>query len=166
MGTGKTSVGRIVAAQLRFRFADTDELIERRAGKPISRIFAEDGEPAFRALETQIVEELARARRTVISTGGGLGASPAHLTSLKHHALTVCLWARPDAIWRRVRHVSHRPLLQGPDPQAKIQSLLETRSPVYRQADVLINTELRSLRDVARQVVHQFRLARAGTRRP
>ena len=159
MGTGKSSVGRLAAAQLHFRFVDTDEQIERGAGKSISRIFAEEGEPAFRALEAQVVEDLGRLTRCVISTGGGLGANPAHLASLKQHALTVCLWARPDAIWRRVRYASHRPLVQGPDAEAKIQRLLEERSPVYREADVLINTELRSLRDVTRQVLHQFRLA-------
>ena len=159
MGTGKSSVGRLAAAQLRFRFVDTDEQIERRAGKSITRIFAEDGEPAFRAIEAEVVAEVGRLTRSVISTGGGLGANAVHLAALKRHALTVCLWARPEAIWRRVRHASHRPLLQNPDPQAKILSLLDERSPVYRQADVLINTEMRSLRDVTRQVLHQFRAA-------
>jgi shikimate kinase len=104
--------------------------------------------------------------RCVISTGGGLGANPAHLASLKRHALTVCLWARSEAIWRRLRHASHRPLVQGPDAEATIHRLLEVRSPVYRQADVLINTELRSLRDVTRQVLHQFRLACPVRRKP
>ena len=159
MGTGKTSVGRLAAAQLHFRFVDTDEQIERGAGKSISRIFAEEGETAFRVLEAQVVEDLGRLTRCVISTGGGLGANPAHLASLKRHALTVCLWARPEAIGRRLRHASHRPLVQGPDADATIRRLLEDRSPVYRQADVLINTELRSLREVTRQVLHQFRLA-------
>lgn len=159
MGTGKTSVGRLAAAQLHFRFVDTDEQIERRAGKSITRIFDEDGEPAFREIEAQVVGELDQLTRSVISTGGGLGANLTHLAALKQHALTVCLWARPEAIWRRVRYASHRPLLQDSDPQAKIYQLLDERSPVYRQADVLINTELRSLREVTRQVVHQFRLA-------
>ena len=165
MGTGKSSVGRLAAAQLHFRFVDTDEQIERQAGKSITRIFAEDGEPAFRAIEAQVVGELGQLTRSVISTGGGLGANPAHLASLKQHALTVCLWARPEAIWRRVRYASHRPLLHGPDAEAKIHRLLEERSPIYRQADVLINTELRSLHEVTRQVVHQFRLAVPAGRR-
>ena len=165
MGTGKSSVGRLAAAKLHFGFVDTDEQIERLAGKSITRIFAEDGEPAFRAIETQVVGELAELTRTVISTGGGLGANPAHLAALKQHALTVCLWARAEAVWRRVRYASHRPLLQDPNPQAKVRALLEERSPVYRQADVLINTELRSLPEVTRQVVHQFRLAAPAGRK-
>lgn len=161
MGTGKSSVGRLVASQLHFNFVDTDEWIERRARKAISRIFTEDGEAAFRLLESQLVAELGRLRRHVISTGGGLGANPVHMASLKKHALVACLWARPEAIWRRVRHATHRPLLREPDPLSRIRRLLEDRAPVYRLADVLINTEMRSVRDVTRQVVHQFRLARS-----
>src|SRR5690349_192557 len=85
MGTGKSSVGRIVAAQLHFELIDTDEHIEKRAGKPISRIFAEDGEPAFREIERVFVSEMAGWRHKVISTGGGLGADEANLASLKQH---------------------------------------------------------------------------------
>ena len=129
MGTGKTSVGRLVASQLHYEFADTDDLIEKRAGKSIAQIFAQDGEPAFRELERQLVAEMAGWRRQVISTGGGLAANEANLASLKQHALVVCLWATPEAIWKRVRSQTHRPLLQGPDPVGKIRALLEERTP-------------------------------------
>jgi shikimate kinase len=159
MGTGKTSAGRLVADQLRFDFLDTDELIQIRTGRTISDIFAQDGEPAFRKLEQELVGSLESTRRAVISTGGGLPTNPENLASLKRHALVVCLWASPGKIWERVRNQSHRPLLQNPDPQAKIGELLERREPFYRQADVLINTDLRSAREVAQQVVLQFKLA-------
>jgi shikimate kinase len=89
---------------------------------------------------------------------------PENLTRLRTHALIVCLWASPEKIWERVRNQSHRPLLRGPDPQAKIRELLATREPFYRQADVLLNTELRSIREVAQQVVHQFRLEASSRR--
>lgn len=158
MGTGKSSVGQLVAAQLHFTFLDTDHVIEARAGKSISDIFAQQGEPAFRALERKIVGELVTRKRTVISTGGGLPANPDNLTSLKTHSLVVCLWASPEKIWERVRTQTHRPLLNEADPLAKIRSLLEERGPYYRQADVLLNTELRSLKDVAQQVIHQFHM--------
>jgi shikimate kinase len=159
MGTGKSSVGRLVAAQLHFELVDTDELIERRAGKPISRIFAEDGEPGFREIERQLVAEMAGWRHKVISAGGGLGADEANQASLKQHALVVCLCATPESIWQRVKNQTHRPLLQDPDPLNRIRALLAERTPVYRQADVLMNTEMRSVRDVAQQVLHQFHLA-------
>jgi shikimate kinase len=161
MGAGKTSVGRLVAELLHFDYLDTDELIQSRTGRTITDIFARDGEPAFRALEQQAVGELAGLTKTVIATGGGLPANPENLTRLRTHALIVCLWASPEKIWERVRNQSHRPLLRGPDPQAKIRELLATREPFYRQADVLVNTDIRSAREVAQQVVHQFKLARS-----
>lgn len=163
MGTGKSSVGRLVADALRFTFLDTDTVIEARAGKPITEIFAQDGEPAFRQMEAKLVEELARRERTVIATGGGLPVNPANMASLKTHALVVCLWASPEKIYERVKHQTHRPLLNVPDPLERIRSLLAAREPFYRQADVLINTEMRTLREVAQQVIHQFRLAQSGS---
>ena len=159
MGTGKTSVGRVVAENLHFEFLDTDELIQERTGRSITDIFAQDGEPAFRALERQVVAELATRKKTVISTGGGLPTNPENLAALKTHALVVCLWAAPDKIWERVRHQSHRPLLHDADPQKKFRDLLALREPFYKQADVLINTDLRSPREVAQQIELQYRLA-------
>ncbi|HEV2455532.1 MAG TPA: shikimate kinase, partial [Verrucomicrobiae bacterium] len=87
MGTGKTSVGRLVAEQLHFNYLDTDEMIQTATGKTIAEIFSANGEPAFRALEEKIVQELAGKDRTVISAGGGLPINPANLASLKAHAL-------------------------------------------------------------------------------
>ena len=164
MGVGKSSVGRALAEVLHYEFIDTDEVIESNAGKTINRIFADDGEPTFRGLESQIVQQLTTRDRVVISTGGGLAVSPDNLASLKSHALVVCLWASPEAIWERVRHQSHRPILQTIDPPARIRELLAQREPFYKQADVLVNTELRSLREVVQQVLHQFHLARQPKR--
>ena len=162
MGTGKSSVGRLVADALHFTFLDTDETIEAKAGKTITEIFAQQGEAAFREMERALVTELASRSRTVISTGGGLPTNPANLSSLKSHALVICLWASPETIFEHVRHQQHRPLLKDPDPMGKIRALLATREPFYRQADVLVNTERRSVREVAQQVTHQFRAATAG----
>ncbi len=164
MGAGKTSVGRLVAEHLRFDYLDTDELIVSRTGRAIADIFKTDGEPAFRALERQVVAELTSRTRTLISTGGGLPVNPDNLASLKTHALVVCLWASPEKIWERVKNQSHRPLLHDPDPQKKIRDLLAAREPFYKQADVLVNTDIRSVREVAQHVVHQFRLEASARR--
>jgi shikimate kinase len=161
MGTGKSSVGRFAAEQLGFSFLDTDELIEERSGKAINQIFAELGEPVFRDWEKKVAAELATRSRIVISTGGGLAANPDNLASLKTHALVVCLWASPEIIFERVRNQTHRPLLLAADPLEKIKELLAVRGPFYRQADVLVNTERRSVREVAQHVLHQFAMARA-----
>jgi shikimate kinase len=151
----------MVAENLRFTFLDTDHVIEARAGKSISEIFERNGEAAFRELERGVVEELSHRTRTVISTGGGLPVNEANLASLKTHSLVVCLWASPEKIYERVRGQSHRPLLKEKDPMATIRRLLAEREPKYRQADVLVNTELRPLREVVGQVIHQFQMAQA-----
>ena len=166
MGSGKSSVGRLVAAQLRFRYVDTDELIEQRAGRTITQIFTENGEPFFRELEAQVVAELAQYENAVISTGGGMTANEANLASLKQHALVICLWASPETIWERVRHQSHRPLLRDPDPLEKIRKLLTARAPFYKQADALVISEGRSVKEVAQHVIHQFHLARRQVTSP
>jgi len=150
-----------VAEQLHFDYLDTDDMIQSATGKTIADIFSRDGEAVFRALEEKVVEEISARSRTVISTGGGLPANPKNLASLKSHALVFCLWASPEKIWERVKNQSHRPLLHDENPQQKIRELLSAREPFYKQADVLLNTEVRSLREVAQQVVHQFRLESA-----
>jgi len=159
MGTGKSSVGRFVAETLSFTFLDTDHVIESRSGKSIAQIFEQEGEQSFRNLERGLVEELTQRTRTIIATGGGLPINPANLASLKTHSLVVCLWASAEKIFDRVRTQSHRPLLKHEQPMEKIRQLLSEREPYYRQADVLVNTELRPLREVAIQVIHQFRMA-------
>jgi shikimate kinase len=159
MGTGKSSVGRLIAEQLRYSLVDTDELIETRAGKSVAAIFTKDGEAAFRNHEREVVAELASREQSIISTGGGVGADEQNLASLKQHALVVCLWASPEKIWERVRGQTHRPLLREADPLAKIRQLLAAREHCYKQADVLLNTDVRSLKEVAQQVLHQFHLA-------
>lgn len=164
MGTGKSSVGRSIAAYMRFRFVDTDELIVQRAGRSIPEIFEREGEAAFRTLESEIVKGLDDLEGTVIATGGGLGANPDHLAALKRHSLTICLWASPETIYERVRHASHRPLLKSADPLARIRELLAEREPVYRLADVLISTELRNVREVTHQVAVHFQQATAASR--
>ena len=159
MGAGKSSVGRLVAAELQFEFVDTDEVIERRTGVKISDIFAQHGEAVFRKFEHDLVHEMSTWSGKVISTGGGLVVDPVNLFSLKQHALVVCLWATPETIYQRTKHQSHRPLLQAPDPLAKIRELLATREAAYKQADVLVNTEQRSLKEIATHVLHNFRAA-------
>jgi len=164
MGTGKSSVGRLVADLLHFTYLDTDHVIEARAGKTITQIFEQDTQQVFWNWEKKIVEELTLRDKTVISTGGGLPADQENLNSLKTHALVVCLWASAETICERVRDHDHRPLLKDSDPLEKIRSLLATRAPYYRQADVLVNAEIRSVREIATQVIHQFHMAQSAHR--
>jgi shikimate kinase len=161
MGTGKSSAGRMAAQTLGFDFIDTDERIEARAGKTIVELFAQDGERAFREWECQVVAELASCRQTVIATGGGLGANLDLLNQLKEHAFTICLWASPDMILRRVQHQPTRPLLYDPDPLQRIQDLMAAREAAYKQADLLLDSGMRPVREVAQQIVHHYQQARS-----
>ncbi|HON07775.1 MAG TPA: shikimate kinase, partial [Verrucomicrobiota bacterium] len=120
--------------------------------------FEEEGETKFREYEKEVVNDLAKFKRMVIATGGGLGANQENINSLKTHSLVVCLCASAETIYSRVKSQTYRPLLCTPDPMAKIKELLAAREPIYRQADVLISTDMRSVREVAQQVIVHFRL--------
>jgi len=156
MGCGKSTVGQALARRLDFEFVDTDRLIEAQAGRTIPEIFAQEGEAAFRARERAVVESLAARERLVIATGGGVGAQPDLLENLKRHALVVWLWASPETLWERCRQQTHRPLLQVPDPLARIRELLAAREPVYRRADLLINIEGRAQWQLVGQIAAEF----------
>jgi len=157
MGTGKSTVGQLVAGMLGFRFVDTDEMIEAIAGRKVADIFTAEGEARFREYERQVVTKLEGYSNSVISTGGGLVTNAENLASLKTHALVVCLWCSPETIYKRVGHQTHRPLLRVENPLERIRALLQERTPAYRKADVLLNSEFRKAREVATHVVHQFR---------
>ncbi len=162
MGTGKTTIGRVLAAQLGYDFLDTDHWIESAAGKSIPEIFSQSGEAHFRALEQQVVAELAKRQRTVIATGGGLPCHENNLERLRQHAYIVCLWASPETILERVRHNTHRPLLQHPNPLARIRELLAQREPFYRQADLLVSSDGRPSREIVQHILHEFQSRRAN----
>ena len=162
MGCGKSTVGRQVAGELGFEFVDVDTLIVERAGISITEIFSTEGEATFRQMECEIIDELGDRKQLVIATGGGAIVDPKNLASLKQHALVICLWANAETIHKRTKHQSHRPLLQKADPLATIRQMLAEREPHYKQADVMVNTELRPLREVAAQVLHQFEESRSG----
>lgn len=159
MGAGKSSTGHFLAEALHFEFVDTDALIEQQVGKSVSEIFAQYGEPAFRELERKAGISLASRSHLVIATGGGFVTNPENLERLKSHALVVCLWASPEVIYERIRHQTHRPLLRDADPLGRIRQLLADRESAYRQADVLVNTEARSTRELAQQIAHHFQAA-------
>lgn len=152
MGTGKTTVGRRVAAHLGRPFIDTDALIEARAGRPILRIFAEDGEEAFRRLESEVVAEASAQAGVVIATGGGVVLRPENMARLRRSGVIVALRADPRAILARVGAGRGRPLL-GPDPEARVRHLLEQRDALYRAADLTVETTSLSVDEAASRVI-------------
>ena len=163
MGAGKSTVGGLVADLLDFELVDTDKAIEERQHRRVADIFAEQGEPAFRALEAALVQELGTTEGRVIATGGGLPMNPESFAALKRHSFVACLWASAETVFQRVRYQSHRPLLHAPDPLARIRELLEQRRPVYRQADLLVGVDYRAPIESARYIVGAFRQAAGRT---
>lgn len=130
MGTGKTVTGRALAERTGMKLVDMDSSIEERAGRPISDIFATDGEAAFRAMERTLVQELSQQTGLIISTGGGIVLNPDNLTDFGKNGLIVCLTASPETIFQRLENDTTRPLLSG-DKKGQIAALLEKRKPLY-----------------------------------
>jgi shikimate kinase len=161
MGCGKSSVGRRIAANTGRRFVDTDELVASRAGRSISRIFAEQGEDAFRDLESQALDGLAGESGLVLATGGGAILREANRAILRRIGPVVWLDAEPDILFERVSRNRRRPLLQTENPRATFDALLASRRPIYEQAASLrIDSSTLSHDDAARIVVEE--VARLG----
>ncbi len=163
MGTGKSEIGRRVAERLGSRFVDMDAIIESRAGKPISRIFAEDGEARFRAMERDLVRELAREQGLVIATGGGIVLNPDNLRDFAGSGLVVCLSAAPEEILRRVAGTAHRPLLNQPDPAAAVRNLLAKRQALYDAIPAQVDTSGKTVDEVVAAVLTLAARHKAGT---
>lgn len=134
MGSGKSTVGRMLARHLRFRFLDTDKLVEERAQMKIPEIFANHGEADFRKRETEALASLSEIRRHILATGGGIVTVPENIPLLRSLGMVVLLKADPDEIYRRVSRNSGRPLLQVEDPRRRVLDLMATRQPQYESA--------------------------------
>ncbi|MEM7816962.1 MAG: shikimate kinase [Candidatus Aenigmatarchaeota archaeon] len=141
MGVGKTTVGKILAEKLNKEFIETDELIEKKENKTIVEIFAQKGEPYFRKLEKEILQEIAKRDNLVVSCGGGLICNEENLKTLKETGLVFNLTASSKTIYDRTKNYKNRPLLNVDNPLRQIETLLEKRKPYYDKAHYSINTE-------------------------
>lgn len=140
MGTGKTRVGKILATQLKRQRLCLDDMIEWKVGKPIAKIFEEDGESYFREVESEVVKAASHDKNVVIDAGGGVVIDQNNIKRLKEHGVVICLIARPEVIYDRTKGSTHRPLLNLPDPVTSIRELLGKRREYYTQADHTIDT--------------------------
>jgi shikimate kinase len=159
MGVGKTSVGTRLAADLGYAFVDVDTLIELDQKMSISSIFARIGEPHFRAVEERIVREVMERESQVVSTGGGAVILESNRQAFKRSGFVICLTARPEVIFERIKHEQHRPLLKTADPEARIRELLESRARLYAQADATIDTSDKSVDAVITEIKERIRYA-------
>lgn len=160
-GAGKTSVGRELAKRLGYDYIDTDLQIEATMGRSVPAIFEQDGEVAFREIESAVLAEICREDLQVVATGGGIILSKANRTEMTAGGYVVCLEARPETLYVRLLldssqrpEQAERPLLKGDDPFGKIVSLKATRQPFYAEADWTIHTDFLTPAEVAQEIEH------------
>ena len=158
-GSGKSTVGRALARRLGLVCVDSDHEIERRLGCSIAAYFADRGEAAFRDLEEAVIDELSQRQGLVLSTGGGAVLRQANRQRLHERGTVIYLRSSPEQLYRRLRHDTKRPLLQGGDPLQKLRSLHAERDPLYREcAHYVIDTHGATLPMLVNRVLMQLEL--------
>lgn len=164
-GSGKSELARRVAAEIGYTAIDIDAAIVERIGMPIAEFFERFGEPAFRSIESQVVEEACLQGRTVIATGGGAVLTPSNWASWRPKSVIVALTARPETLVARVNtqaehsgERAERPLLAG-DALSRMRAMLAARAPYYAASDITIDTESRDTEQVCRLVVESVEAA-------
>ena len=157
MGSGKSSVGEGLADALGYEFLDTDHLVEKRAERKISDIFANEGEAYFRALEAEVIAGLAGMESHVISSGGGAVLDPQNRHVFKSLGLTVYLKASARELYQRIKNDKSRPLLMNAeDPKAEVRKILEAREGLYLEADIIVDTEDLSVEEVVDTLIDEL----------
>ena len=161
--TGKTTLARMLAQRLDWEWTDADVEIERRAGKTIAQIFSEDGEPAFRDLEAQVVADLCGHRRLVLATGGGAPMRPESRRAMRESGKVVWLLAQPETILARMSsdptNPDRRPKLTGRGPLEEIVQLLKQREPIYHEsAHLVVDTEGKTPQQLTAEILDRLEL--------
>lgn len=154
MGSGKSTVGKKLAEELKIEWLDMDNEIEKREGKLVNEIFSEYGEAYFRELESKYINELLTVEKKVISTGGGVVLKVENIAILKKIGMVIFLHVDPSQIIERLEEDSTRPLLQGENIEEKVANLLEQRDPLYLSAaDIIIQTTGKSVDLVVEEII-------------
>lgn len=164
-GTGKSTVARHLALALGWDWADADVEVELLAGKSIAAIFADDGEPRFRELESTVIADLVRRDSIVLAAGGGAILRPENRAALRSSGRVVWLTAQPETIVERLAAdpdtAGRRPNLTTSGGEAEIRAVLESRTPLYAAtADLTVETDHRTPTDVAQEILSQVDVAK------
>jgi len=160
MGVGKTSVGKKLAKDLGYTFVDTDTCIEADQRRDITSIFEKHGEPYFRDVEARIIKRILEGESQVVSTGGGAVIRDENRDLFKKAGMVICLAARPEVIFERIKQETHRPLLQTADPLKTIKDILEIRAHFYHQADLIVDTSEKTVDEAVHEIKEKVRYAR------
>lgn len=164
MGSGKTTVGIRLSWKLKMSVEDTDKMIERRAGKSISDIFATEGENAFRQMETNLLKEISEKNYSrILSVGGGTPVNPVNRPLLKKCGTVVYLRLKPETVYKRLKDDTQRPLLQCDDPLERIRTLLATRESAYTEcADIIIDVDDITIDQVVDEILKEMNASKKG----
>ena len=158
-GSGKSTVARTLSRRLELPLADSDQVIEQRLGCAIRDYFDTHGEAAFRDVEEQVIDELTQGPALVLATGGGAVLRPANRQRLHERGTVIYLRSSPEQLFKRLRHDTRRPLLQGGDALQKLRDLYEERDPLYRDcAHFVVDTRGSTLSMLVNRIVMQLEL--------
>lgn len=156
MGAGKTSVSQALGKTLGWKVVEMDQHISAQEGMSVSDIFAQKGEPYFRACETALLESFAQSEPCIVSCGGGVPMREENVAAMKRSGTVVLLTARPEVILERVKDDHSRPLLEGHKDIPYITSLMEQRRPKYEAAaDLVVDTSDISVEEVCQEILRQ-----------
>lgn len=153
MGTGKSSVSKLLAEKTGRKFIDLDDLIEIKEKRKISDIFAKDSEAYFRKVEKQTLIEVSAKQEIIVACGGGIVIDPENIKIMKKTGKIICLTAKPEVILKRTKKYPHRPLLNVDDSKKQIELLFEKRAPFYALADITINTSELSVEQIVDKII-------------
>ena len=156
MGTGKSTIGKILASRLKMDFIDSDTAIEKITGKSISQIFAQKGEKHFRSLEQTFINNGHPKENCIISCGGGLCIPSGTMETLKEKGLVICLWAKIETLLTRTKMDQSRPLLEVAKPIETLNKLMMDRESRYKQADLNIITDKISPEQVVERIMNEL----------
>lgn len=158
MGTGKSEVAKALAEKLGMNYVSTDDMVVlEEGGRSIHDIFKEKGEPYFRDVEARSVKKASEVKSVVIDCGGGVVLRDENMRSLKKNGTVICLTAKPEVIYQRVKGHRHRPLLNVADPPAEIRRLLTERAPFYGKADYTVDTSDLAVAGVVERILKIFK---------
>ena len=156
MGSGKTTVGELVAHRLRLPFYDLDQRIRQVTGLSIVELFAQQGEAAFRVIEREVLSEIACLPVGVVATGGGVVLREENRALMRRKGWVIYLRASPETLWQRLQHTTDRPLLRTESPYETLQVIAQAREPLYQEADWVIDTDALCPEEVADAIVRAF----------
>jgi len=157
MGSGKTTVGRLVAQRLGLPFHDLDQRIEQATGLSIAELFAQHGESAFRDFESRAIALTAWLTQGVFATGGGAVLRESNRSLMRQTGWVIYLRASPETLWQRLQHATDRPLLRTESPYETLQAIAQAREPLYQEADWVIDTDALGSEEVADAIVRAFK---------